>query len=150
MHDDEASVDAARAAAEQGRLGGWVADFLRSPGSDNAALAETFESQRLFWIGPVFLSFDELHRLAGPPDQPTLGRLEDDDLETVEGMEESVEEGWEPPPLIVSFRNGQLVVEDGTHRVEGLRRAGQHGYWSVVCFEEEDQRDRFIERVAAS
>ena len=39
MTDDEShSLDAARVAATRDELGAWVAEFLASPGSDNAAL----------------------------------------------------------------------------------------------------------------
>lgn len=138
------SVEGARAAAERDALDDWVGVFLRSDGSDNADLAARLQTERPYWLGPVRLRFEELNRLAGPPDQPTLERLHDDDLETVEGMADSIDEGWEPAPLVVSLRDDQLVVEDGNHRIEGLRRSGRHNYWAVVGFEHEAERDRFV------
>lgn len=146
MNDDDFTIEGARAAAASGDLGAWATAFLRSPGSDNAELADTLSDEMKYWIGPVELPFDELNRLAGPPDQPTLGRLDDDDLETVEGMQDSIEDGWTPAPLVVSTRKGQLVVEDGNHRIEGLRRAGATAYWAVVGFTDTEERDRFAAR----
>jgi hypothetical protein len=144
MSDDETlSLASARDAADRGELSDWVARFLSSPGSDNAALAETLTRGERWWAGPVELPFDELHRLAGPSDAPVLGEFGDDDLETVDEMEESIDDGWEPPPLIVSYRDGQLVLEDGNHRVEGLRRNGVRRGWSIICFERRDERDAF-------
>lgn len=143
--DEDFSVSSAREAAARDELGDWVRAFLSSPGSDNAPLAEQLAEQRPYWLGPVRLRFNELHRLAGPPDQPVLERLDDDDLETVEGMEESIDDGWEPAPVIVSAKDDQLVLEDGNHRIEGLRRAGRHNYWALVCFEDEASRERFVE-----
>jgi hypothetical protein len=102
---DEFSVDGARPAERRGELGAWVDVFLRSPGSDNAALAEELSNRKASWCGPLRLRFDNLHRLAGPPDQPTVTRLSDDDLETVEEMSDSIDDGWEAPPLIVSYRD---------------------------------------------
>ena len=149
MSDDfDASLDGARSAADRDEVAEWVACFLASPGSDNAALNEQLQEKMEYWAGPVRLPFDSLHRLAGPADHPTLERLDDDDLETVEGMEESLEEGWEPAPLIVAFRNEQLVVEDGNHRIEGLRRSGEQSYWAIVGFATEAQRKRFSEEWA--
>lgn len=145
ISDHEASVDGARAAHERGELDRWVDGFLRSPGSDNEDLADELGSSESFWHGPVELPFDELNRLAGPPDQPALARLHDDDRDTVEAMTESIDDGWEPAPLIVSRRDGQLVVEDGNHRIEALRRSGHTRYWSVVAFDEREQRDAFID-----
>ena len=46
---DEYSTDAARAAAARDELGDWVADFLRSPGSDNPFLVEILNETPRWW-----------------------------------------------------------------------------------------------------
>lgn len=150
MTDDrEHSVGAARAAADRDDLARWVGDFLRSPGSDNAALADQLLAEKESWEGPLQLPLEELKRLAGPPGEDALGRLGEDDLETVEGMVESISRGWEPPPFIVSMEETQdgpqLVVEDGNHRVEALRRSGTESWWSIVGFARADDRRRFAD-----
>lgn len=140
------SVEGARAAQARGELDAWVERFLGSDGSDNAELGEVLRTDMSFWYGPVELPFDELNRLAGPPDQPTLDRLDDDDLDTVEGMVDSLEDGWQPPPIIVSLNAaGEFDVEDGNHRIEGLRRSGRTRYWSIIGFEDDEQRRRFVD-----
>ena len=48
--------------------------------------------------------------------------------------------------MVVTFRDDQLHLEDGNHRVEGLRRAGEDEAWAVVSFESPEERDRFLER----
>ena len=53
--DDSQSLDAARIAAARDELGAWVAEFLASPGSDNAALGE--ELRRLSDTALLFLGF---------------------------------------------------------------------------------------------
>lgn len=142
------TVDAARAAAERDELGPWVAEFLASPGSDNAPLGEKLADPPRSWFGPVELPLDQLHRLAGPPDHPVLCPVDDDEWrDDVDDLEEKVEEGWEPPPMVVTYRDGQLVLEDGNHRVEGLRRAGADRAWSVISFEDDAQRDDFARRL---
>ena len=141
------SVDAARTAGERNELARWVADFLSSPGSDNAALAEQLSASHRWWLGPVQLPLDRLHRLAGPPGQPVVVAIEDDEWwrDDVEEMKEQVEDGWEPPPVIVTWKDEeqQLVVEDGNHRLEGLRRAGIEEAWAVVGFERQEQMEAF-------
>lgn len=132
MPDTDFSLESARTAARGDDLNTWVAQFLRSPGSDNAALAEELTSPPRAWRGPMQLPIDQLHRLAGPPDEPTLGRFDGDDLDTVESMDDSIDDGWEPPPVIVSVRGDQLVVEDGNHRIEGLRRNGRTECWALL------------------
>ena len=143
MSDPDFSLSTARDAAAAGTLDTWVSEFLRSPGSDNAELADLLGSARRWWVGPVLLPFDQLHRLAGPPDEPTLARFADEDLETVEDMNDSIEDGWEPPPVVVTARGSQLVVEDGNHRIEGMRRAGRTEGWAVVAFDDADGAEQF-------
>jgi hypothetical protein len=75
---------------------------------------------------------------------------EDDWRDDVEDLSEKVEEGWQPPPLVVTQNDmGQLVLEDGNHRVEGLRRSGEQQTWAVVGFASTDARDRFLEAARA-
>lgn len=146
---EQFTVDTARSAADDGDLARWVAEFLASDGSDNAALGAMLETDYPIWFGPVELPFDQLHRLAGPPDQPALEPLGDDDLETVDKMQDSLDEGWTPPPFVVTWQGDHFVLEDGNHRIEGLRRSGLEDYWCVVgCADEavrraieEDRRD---------
>ncbi len=150
MSEHDFSLDTARDAAAAGTLDTWVSEFLRSPGSDNAALAEQLSSSRRCWVGPVVLPFDELHRLAGPPDEPTLARFDGDDLDTVEEMNDSIEDGWEPPPVVVTCRDTQLVVEDGNHRIEGMRRAGRTEGWAIVAFDDAEDAERFSQERSAT
>lgn len=140
------SVESAREAAERDEVEAWVAGFLSSPGSDNAALAQELTSRQRWWLGPVQLPFSHLHRLIGPPGDPVLAELDNEDHGRIEEMEESIDDGWDPPPLIVSYRDDlrQLVLEDGNHRVEGLRRNGERHGWSLVCFDGPAERDAFV------
>jgi hypothetical protein len=143
-HVQQHSVETAREAEARDELGDWVARFLSSPGSDNAALAAQLTERPRSWLGPVRLPIDRLHRLAGPPGEPVLCPQDEDDWpENVEEMEELVEDGWEPPPVIVTYRDGQLVLEDGNHRVESLRRAGEQEAWAIVGFDDPGERERF-------
>jgi hypothetical protein len=138
------SLDSARQAAARDDLTRWVADFLASPGSDNPLLADQLSQPPRWWFGPVLLPLDRLHRLAGPPGDPVLCPTDDDEWrDDVYEMKELVEEGWEPPPVIVSYSGGQLVLEDGNHRVESMRRAGAREVWAVIGFDSADERGRF-------
>lgn len=145
MPDDlDFSVSSARDAASRDDLDAWVARFLASPGSDNAELARILSDRGLIWTGPVELPIDQLHRLAGPPGHPVLEAVDEDYWrDDVGELSEKVEDGLEPPPVVVAYRNGQLVLEDGNHRVEALRQAGTDQAWAVVGFESEEDRLRF-------
>ena len=138
----EYSVDSARVAAERDGLGDLVAEFLASPGSDNAALAELLSHPPRTWIGPIRLPISELHRLAGPDDHPVLCAWDEDDWrDDVEDLAESLDDGAVPPPVVVSWKQDHLVLEDGNHRVEAVRRAGQEEVWAIVGFASPEERD---------
>lgn len=142
---DGFTVDGARRAAELDELDEWVLRFLASPGSDNAALGERLADEARWWIGPLRLPIGSLHRLAGPPDDPVLCSVDDEYWrDDVDELAEKVdEERWDPPPVVVMYRDDRLVLEDGNHRVEGLRRAGEDAAWGVVGFESAAARARF-------
>lgn len=143
-HDDH-SVDGARRAAERADLDGWVRSFLRSPGSDNPDLADELTRSGAHWLGPVRLPLHRLHRLAGPEGDPVLIPVGDEYWDDrVPELADKVERGFEPPPLIVTYRDGQLVLEDGNHRVEGLRHAGADEVWAVVRFADNAARERYL------
>lgn len=150
--DHEFTVTGARAAAERNELGDWVRRFLSSPGSDNAELGAQLTSEERWWIGPIELPIESLHRLAGPADDPVLVAVDDDYWrDDVEDMAEKVaDDGWEPPPVVVMYRDDQLVLEDGNHRVEALRRGDADDAWAVVGFESSDERDRFLARATGT
>jgi hypothetical protein len=58
-------------------------------------------------------------------------------------MEESLEEGWEPPPLLAEYQRGRLLLQDGNHRYEALARAGAEDAWVLIYFDDPAERDRF-------
>jgi hypothetical protein len=142
--DDKYSVHAARAAAERDELGEWVADFLASPGSDNGPLAEELTNRPRWWLGPALIPLQQLNRLAGPPGQPVLSTIDEGDWrDDVDDLAQRVREGWDPPPVIASYREGRLVLEDGNHRVEGVRRSGADETWTVIGFDDPAARDHY-------
>lgn len=142
---EEFSVGSARAAAAEDRLAEWVAEFLSSPGSDNAPLAEQLRQRWPVWAGPVRVPLDQLHRLAGPAGQPVLCVVDDEEWDPrVDDLAGKVADGHEPPPLVATFDGGRLVLEDGNHRAEALRRAGDRHAWAVVGFEGAEARDRMV------
>jgi hypothetical protein len=140
------SLSSARAAAAAGRTAEWVGDFLASPGSDNAPLAAALAMRRHWWVGPVRVPLDRLVRLAGPeddvlvPEEPARWEGE------VDEMEDQLEEGWEPPPLLAEHRDGRLLLQDGNHRYEALVRAGAADAWLLVYFDDPEERERFCAR----
>jgi ParB-like nuclease family protein len=152
MSDEpEYTTETARQAAARDELGQWVADFLASPGSDNAPLAELLSEPPRVWIGPVEVPLEQLHRLAGPSGHPVLEEVDDEEWrDDVDDLARRIEDGLEPAPVVVTHKDDELVVEDGNHRIEALRRAGVRCSWAVICFDDEATRDAFVARSEAA
>jgi hypothetical protein len=143
--DRRFSLASAFEAAERDETALWVGDFLASRGSDNATLAAGLAQQKTWWVGPVRLQLSELTQLAGPADEDVLIPVEPEEWENdVDSMEESVEQGWEPPPLLIEFRDGDLLIQDGNHRFDALERAGETEAWVLIWFTDEAERDKYL------
>jgi hypothetical protein len=143
--DEKFSLASAQRAANEGRLADWVFDLLGSPGSSNSALAAAFALSGATYLGPVRFALDRLTPMAGPVGDEVVvpvaaGVWESD----VEAMEHSMEEGWHPPPLLVSYHDGRYFLEDGNHRYESLRRMGATHAWIILLFAGEVERDRYL------
>ena len=137
----------ARAAAARDETALWVGDFLASRGSDNATLAAALAQCEHWWLGPIRVPLTDLVRLAGPEDDALVPEPENKWEGAVGSMEDSIEEGWEPPPLLAEYRNGRLLLQDGNHRYEALMREGAPDAWVLVYFDDPDARDAYAARL---
>ncbi len=143
--DHKFSLASAKRAAGDGRLAEWVSDFLASPGSSNPVLAAALAMRGATYLGPIRFALDRLTPMAGPDGDEVVVPVAKEDWESdVEAMVHSIEEGWHPPPLIVSRRDGEYFLEDGNHRCETLRRAGTTQAWTILLFADDVERDRFL------
>ena len=122
--DDDYTTDGARRAAARGDLEAWVRRFLSSPGSDNVA-GRPARGVDLVVDRPRELPLDQLNRLAGPPGDPVLKEVDEEWWrDDVDDLAQRIEDGFAPAPVIATWQEDHLKLEDGNHRVEALRRAG--------------------------
>jgi hypothetical protein len=143
--DEKFSLDSAQRAADKGRLAEWVVDFLSSPGSSNPALAASLAMRGNIYLGPIRFALDRLTPMAGPDGDEVIVPVAKEDWESdVKAMVLSIEQGWHPPPLLVSHHDGKYFLEDGNHRCETLRREGATHAWTILLFADEVERDRFL------
>ena len=142
--DEEFSLETARRASADGRLAEWVAAFLASPGSDNATLAVALAFGETCYLGPIRLPLSRLTPMAGPDNGEVVVAIAEEEWESdVEAMEHRVEQGWQPPPLLVSHRDGTYYLEDGNHRFETLRRLGATHADVIIAFAAAHERDAY-------
>lgn len=138
------SLDNALQAAARDEIAVWIGDFLASRGSDNEVLAAALAQQRHWWLGPVELPLERLERLAGPEDDMVCPIDDEEWDEDLGEMEASLEQGWEPPPLLVQYEGGRLLLQDGNHRFEAMARAGEETVWALIYFADPADRDEFM------
>ena len=144
MSDTRFDLRSAQRAAERDEIALWVGGLLASPGSDNEILAAALAQKQHWWVGPVELPLEDLVRLAGPEDD-ALVPVDDDVWEAdISAMEESVEEGWEPPPLLAEHQDGRLLLQDGNHRYEALSRSGAPTAWVLIYFDDEASHREYV------
>jgi hypothetical protein len=144
MGDESFDLGSARRAADRDETAQWVGDFLASDGSDNEVLAAALAMQEHWWVGPIRVPVDDLVRLAGPEDDALVAIADDEWDDDVSSMEESVDAGWEPPPLLAEHQDGRLLLQDGNHRYEALVRAGAQTAWALIYFDDPGTRDTFV------
>ncbi len=148
MEQTRVTLASALKAARAGALEEWVHGFLRGEG-DNPAFSDGLRLEpRRYW-GPLPLSLDRFYRCCGP--EPDNAYVVDAVLfdRHVEELRARWRSGWDMPPLILNYRAGRFVLNDGNHRYEALRRSGTDRYWAVVWTTgDADARD-FAERYAA-
>ena len=141
------SLAGASAAADRGdeEIARWVGDFLASRGG-NAVLAAALAQEPHWWFGPIRLRTTELEPLAGPDDRTPCDVAPAVWEEDVDAMQRNLGAGWEPPPLLVEWRDGRLLLQDGNHRHEALLRAGEPDAWVLAYFPSLADRDAFAAR----
>jgi len=140
------SLSSARAAAAAGRTALWVGEFLASRGSDNSVLAAALAQEPHWWVGPIRVPLDDLVRLAGPEKDALVPVAREAWEDDVENMQESIDQGWEPPPLLAEYQDGRLLLQDGNHRYEALAREREREAWVLVFFNDPAERDAFVSR----
>ena len=118
--------------AAEGRLEEWIDAYLMTVGG-NEGLATGLKLQQRYWIGPLHLPLSRLSPAAGPDEgyEYVMDRAPWE--RRVGRMQESLRQGWQAPPLIVSYAPGEgLSIRDGNHRYWAMTREGLEAYWCLI------------------
>lgn len=130
-------IGSAQKHARAGRLENWIHAYLATDGWNDALLEELRSHQRR-WRGPVEAVLADLVRICGPeahmeyrPEPAVWER-------NVTLLQEGFRDPLHVPPLIVEYRQGKMVISDGAHRHEAMRRLGWRTCWVVICYDTEE------------
>lgn len=126
--------------ARENRIEDWVNEFLnQSDHHGNAGLSKGLKLQKRFWQGPLELDFVSLIQGCGPSKEYPFYEPEIDWNITISKFKERLENGENPPPLIVEYRPSGFYIADGNHRYGAMKEVGLTKYWCVVwCNSEKD------------
>jgi hypothetical protein len=132
-------TESAQQCVQAGRLEKWIYAFLATDGW-NDALLEYLRSQRRWWRGPLEAALTDLIRICGP--EPNMEYRLDTSVwdRHVTLLQHSLPNNrLHVPPLIVEYSQEALIICDGAHRHEAMRRLGWQTCWIVISYGSEEQ-----------
>lgn len=125
------SVEEAKNFSEQGRMEEWVHIFLKTVG-ENKEFSNGLKLERRYWLGPILISLNEINRCCGPEGNMEYQVPNTEWENQIKKFCEMLEKGWECPPLIVQHQSGKLIINDGNHRYEAMKRLGFKECWVIL------------------
>jgi hypothetical protein len=106
-------------------------------------MARALQEHRQWWIGVVDVPAELLWRIVGPEPGMPYPRDARDWIPRLDGIADSIRQGWDAPPVIAAYQAGDLVVNDGNHRYAALRRMGRGTVEAVLRFDDEQAWETF-------
>jgi hypothetical protein len=119
------STRGARAMAARGELERWLHAYLTcEPRWANPGLANGLRRAPRRYRGPLEMPVALLERKCGPEPEMEFRQDPASFEEHIRAIAASLVEPEDLPPLVVEDLGGRLMVCDGTHRLEAVRRRG--------------------------
>lgn len=50
----------------------------------------------------------------------------------IKNLQRLINEGWDMPPLIAENTDGKLIIRDGNHSIEAMKRENFHKCWVIT------------------
>ena len=116
--------------AEKGKIEEWVIEFLLA--TDNTKFVEFIKKRKEAWSGPKEIELDAVERRCGPEKGMQWCEPEDVFNKKVNEMISRIKKGWGVPPFILWYMDGELIMADGAHRHEALKRLGYKKHWAII------------------
>jgi len=138
------NLESCAESAQTGNLQEWVLGYLAAGYWANLGLRDGLLLQKRYWIGPVSIELSRLERCCGPEDGMIYHVPHEVWKERIECIALGLVDAKSLPPLIVEWRDGNLIVCDGSHRHAAMSLKGWTTCFVVIwCNSEEDYRVAF-------
>lgn len=140
------NVHTAREYAEKNKIDEWVHLYLAAGEWANPGLSNGLKLKKRWWVGPLEIPLEQLVRKCGPePEMEYLMPPESWERRT-NHIAMTVTDPLLLPPAIAEYRDGKLVLADGNHRHEGVRRKGWSSLWAWIWFNSEEDFNVFVRK----
>ena len=140
-----ATLSAAKAYAEAGKLDAWIHLYLNEEGR-NIPFSDGLKLFDRYYFSPALFPVRLFRRCAGPEPEMKY-RIDPDWWEhKVKELEKAVQADPDMPPLIVHYVDGEFELNDGNHRHKAYENLGIEKAWVIIWITEESERDDFMEK----
>lgn len=128
----------------KGKIEEWVHLFLNSIG-DNKPLSDGLKLEKRFWLGPIAISINDLNRCCGPESNMEYFNSDDSWDKEIKKFQKLIKDEWDMPPLIAENIRGELIIRDGNHRLEAMKRENFDKCFVIIWdSENQDNLKQFI------
>ena len=140
-----ATLSSAKAYGEAGKMDAWIHLYLNEEGR-NIPFSDGLKLFARYYFSPALFSVSLFKRCAGP--EPEMKYRIDKDWweQRVAGLEKSIQDDPDMPPLMVHYVDGEFELNDGNHRHKAYENLGIENAWVIIWITGKEELDDFMEK----
>ena len=140
-----ATLSSAKAYGEAGKMDAWIHLYLNEEGR-NIPFSDGLKLFARYYFSPALFPVSLFKRCAGP--EPEMKYRIDRDWweQRVAGLEKSIQDDPDMPPLMVHYVDGEFELNDGNHRHKAYENLGIENAWVIIWITEKEELDDFMEK----
>ena len=138
-----ATLSAAKAYAEAGKLDAWIHLYLNEEGR-NIPFSDGLKLFDRYYISPALFPINLFKRCTGP--EPEMKYRIDPDWWAIKVADliKAIRRDPDMPPLIVHYVDGDFELNDGNHRHKAYENLGIENAFAIVWITLEAEKDDFL------
>ena len=140
-----ATLSSAKAYGKAGKMDAWIHLYLNEEGR-NIPFSDGLKLFARYYFSPALFPVSLFKRCAGP--EPEMKYRIDKDWweQRVAGLEKSIQDDPDMPPLMVHYVDGEFELNDGNHRHKAYENLGIENAWVIIWITEKEELDDFMEK----